>query len=221
VGSILVIAMLIVPAATAQLLTHRLGGMLAVASLVAASSTVFGYAGALAWNTSTAGMIAVAGGAQFLLAVIFAPGQGLVSRLISNAALGVRVSAEDLLARLYRAEEREGRGARLAWSARTWRDWLAEGRVARSGWAQREGSRKWVLTDAGRAQAAGVIRAHRLWESYLDRNFDLPVDHLHDAAERMEHYIGPILQETLSESLPVTQSDPHGRRIPPPTELSR
>ena len=42
------------------------------------------------------------------------------------------------------------------------------------------------LTDAGRASARRLVRAHRLWETYLDTHFDLPRDHLHDAAELAE-----------------------------------
>jgi Mn-dependent DtxR family transcriptional regulator len=60
------------------------------------------------------------------------------------------------------------------------------------------------------------VRAHRLWESYLDTHFDLPRDHLHDAAERMEHYLDPQLQEELAAEMADRAVDPHGKTIPPP-----
>ncbi len=98
VGSIIVIAMLIVPAATAQLLTGRLGLMLLLASGIAAASAVLGHVAALVvprWlgfdSTSTAGMMAVVAGTLFLLAMIFAPQQGLMGRLsraIKNRTAG-------------------------------------------------------------------------------------------------------------------------------------
>lgn len=74
VGSILVIAMLIVPAACAQLVTQRLFTMLMVALACAAGSAVFGHLGAIhvpRWigfeATNTSGMMAVAAGAIFAI----------------------------------------------------------------------------------------------------------------------------------------------------------
>lgn len=72
VGSILVIAMLIVPAACASLVTRRLGSLLAVAAGFALLSAFLGHVGALTvpqWlgfsGTSTSGMMAVAAGLLF------------------------------------------------------------------------------------------------------------------------------------------------------------
>ncbi len=108
-GSIVVVAMLIVPAATARLLTNRLGTMIAWAIAVAAASAVVGNIAALEWNTNTAGMIAVAAGFQFALAVALAPQQGLVSAWLRRFSLNVRIAAEDIIGMLYRAEESAGR----------------------------------------------------------------------------------------------------------------
>jgi Mn-dependent DtxR family transcriptional regulator len=55
-----------------------------------------------------------------------------------------------------------------------------------------------------------------LWETYLDTHFDLPRDHLHDAAERMEHFLDPELQAELDAELAGVATDPHGKAIPPP-----
>jgi manganese/zinc/iron transport system permease protein len=80
VGSILVIAMLIVPAATAQLLTQRLAPLIAVALAAATLSAWLGHIGAITLptligfeDTNTAGMMAVASGMLFLLAALLAP----------------------------------------------------------------------------------------------------------------------------------------------------
>jgi manganese/zinc/iron transport system permease protein len=74
------------------------------------------------------------------------------------------------------------------------------------------------LTAQGRQWAEGIVRSHRLWEAFLGQHFDLPLDHLHDPAERMEHFIGPDLQQTLAEELQKPEVDPHGRVIPPSGE---
>lgn len=71
VGSILVIAMLIGPAATAQLLTWRLRAMFWISGVLAILSSVVGYLLASAWNTSIAGMISLVIGGFYALAVLF------------------------------------------------------------------------------------------------------------------------------------------------------
>ena len=83
VGSILVIAMLIVPAATAQLLTHRLASFLGIAVVAATLSAWLGHLGAITLpllvgfeDTNTAGMMAVASGALFFLAVLVSSKKG-------------------------------------------------------------------------------------------------------------------------------------------------
>ena len=87
VGSIIVIAMLIVPPATAHLLTERLSSMIWVSCFVAVLSAVLGHLSALLLpqlfgfeDTSTSGMIAVASGALFMLAFFCAPRHGLLSK---------------------------------------------------------------------------------------------------------------------------------------------
>ena len=87
VGSIIVIAMLIVPPATAHLLTDRLDRMVVLSIIIAVSAAGLGHVGALFipyWlgfkGTSTSGMMAVAAGAIFVMALLFAPKHGVVAR---------------------------------------------------------------------------------------------------------------------------------------------
>jgi manganese/zinc/iron transport system permease protein len=94
VGNILVVAVLIVPPATAYLLTDRLPIMILLSMVLAAAAAVLGHIGALAvpaafgyQSTNTAGMIAVAAGALFALAVLLGPQHGVLSRIIRQAAL--------------------------------------------------------------------------------------------------------------------------------------
>ena len=218
VGSILVVAMLIVPAAAAAQMTDRLRWMIAWAVAIGVVSAIFGYLAAAATNTSVAGMMAAAAGLQFALAVFLSPKQGLVTRWLRNLSLAVRIAAEDVIARLYRSEEQGDRsqesGVGSQELGRLVR-WLANMRLARRDWVRRDRVGGLQLTDAGRNAARNLVRAHRLWESYLDTHFDLPRDHLHDAAERMEHFLDPQLQEELAAELADRAVDPHGKSIPP------
>jgi ABC-type Mn2+/Zn2+ transport system permease subunit len=234
VGSILVVAMLIVPGAAAALVSERLLGMIAWAVAIAIVSAGLGYVLAAALDTSVAGMMAVVAGGQFTLAVVLAPRNGLASRWLRNLSLAVRIASEDVIAGLYRAEEGSGfrvQGSGQAGGGRTELAsggrkppessasplvrWLASLRVARKGWVTRDRLGVRRLTSAGRTAARNLVRAHRLWETYLDTHFDLPRDHLHEAAEWMEHFLDPELQAELDAELAGVATDPHGKAIPP------
>lgn len=90
VGSIIVIAMLIVPAATAHLLTDRLGVMILLSVILAALAAVLGHISALfvpGWlgfdpavvdATSTSGMMAVMAGVLFAITLFCAPRYGIL-----------------------------------------------------------------------------------------------------------------------------------------------
>ncbi|MGV3532347.1 MAG: metal ABC transporter permease [Chthoniobacteraceae bacterium] len=88
VGAILVVAMLILPGATAYLLTSRLRVMLLLSVVHAALSTVLGMHLGILLDCSYAAAMVVAGGFLFVLAWIFSPTQGLLLRFIRPAPLG-------------------------------------------------------------------------------------------------------------------------------------
>jgi manganese/zinc/iron transport system permease protein len=79
VGSILVVALMIAPPATAYLLTDRLGLMLAVSAAIGVASAIAGYWVAHWLDASIAGSMAAAAGVFFALAWLFAPERGLVA----------------------------------------------------------------------------------------------------------------------------------------------
>lgn len=212
VGSILVIAMLIVPAATAHLLTDRLVGMMLWSNAVAILSAVFGYWLAARWNTSVAGMMAVVAGALFTLAVFAAPRHGIVSQVISRLRVTLRIAREDILAQLFRAEEAS---AAVLTRAKGVLPRLAEVQLYSFGLIKRDRT-VWCLTPEGRGAAAELVRGHRLWEAFLSARLELPADHVHPAAERMEHYLDRTLREQIAADLADPRHDPHGRLIPPP-----
>lgn len=80
VGAILVVAMLVGPAATAFLLTDRLARMVPLAVAVGAVASVLGYLLAHALDASIAGCMALAIGLLFALAALFSPRHGVVTR---------------------------------------------------------------------------------------------------------------------------------------------
>ncbi|MDQ0417527.1 manganese/zinc/iron transport system permease protein [Croceifilum oryzae] len=80
VGAILVVAMLIVPAATAYLLTERLGVMLGLSVLIGMICSVCGYFLSVLLDASIAGCMTMVAGGLFALAFLFSPHQGVVTR---------------------------------------------------------------------------------------------------------------------------------------------
>lgn len=81
VGNILVIALLITPAATARLLTDRLDYMMLLASALGAAASVVGLYIGHAQETSAGGAIVLVSTLMFFAAWLFAPRRGLVSEL--------------------------------------------------------------------------------------------------------------------------------------------
>ncbi|MEI7025444.1 metal ABC transporter permease [Paenibacillus sp. y28] len=82
VGAILVVGMLVVPAATAYLLTERLSRMLLISAAAGVLSAVSGYVLALWLDASIAGCMIAAAGLWFLLAFLFSPSHGVLQKAI-------------------------------------------------------------------------------------------------------------------------------------------
>lgn len=80
VGAILVIAMLILPGATASLISQRLPVILGLTVLHGALSSLLGIHLALWLNCSIAGAMVVMGAFLFVVAWVFSPSQGLIRR---------------------------------------------------------------------------------------------------------------------------------------------
>ena len=218
VGSILVVAMLIVPGATAHLLCDRLHIMMLISAAIAIASAVLGHYAAVYFNTNTAGTMSVIVGMFYAAAVCFSPRYGILCVMLRNVRTSLRIVCEDLLGMIYRVEELAaqqtlpiadalkavggGLLARLGVQSL-----LSRGQLRRENGTLR-------LTDSGRRRAARLVRSHRLWEVYLVEQLGLPLDHVHEPAERMEHFIDENLQQQLAAEVTKPTTDPHGREIP-------
>lgn len=81
VGSVVVVALMITPPATAYLLVNRLEQMIMLSVLLSMVTGLFGYMAAAWFDVSIAGSIATVGGLIFLLAFLFSPTQGLLVKM--------------------------------------------------------------------------------------------------------------------------------------------
>ena len=98
VGAILVVTLLIVPAATAHLLTDRLWIMVAVTLAIGWTAAITGHTTALALDASIAGAMGLVAALCFALALFLSPKYGLLAR-----ALQRRTKRRALRAELARA----------------------------------------------------------------------------------------------------------------------
>ncbi|MFJ7826709.1 metal ABC transporter permease [Psychrobacillus sp. NPDC096623] len=84
VGIVLVVAMLITPAASAYLLTNRLWVMIFLSAGIGVLSSIFGLYFSYTYNLASGAAIVLAATVLFILAFVFSPKQGLVFRAIKN-----------------------------------------------------------------------------------------------------------------------------------------
>ena len=163
VGSILVVALMIAPPATAYLLTDRLSRMLVLAAALGALAAVAGYWVAHWLDASIAGAIASVAGLEFLLAFLLAPERGLVAVARRRARQRIRFAETMLAIHLLNHEgkpeaEVESRVEHLRdhlrwepeFAEQITRSALRRGLVARS-------DGRLQLTDAGRTVAAAAL----------------------------------------------------------------
>ncbi|TVR66267.1 MAG: metal-dependent transcriptional regulator [Spirochaetaceae bacterium] len=71
-----------------------------------------------------------------------------------------------------------------------------------------------TLTSRGRKLALGMIRRHRLIETFLEQVLEYDWSDVHDDAERLEHAVSDTFVERLDKYLGFPDRDPHGDPIP-------
>ncbi|WP_239307856.1 MULTISPECIES: metal ABC transporter permease [unclassified Frankia] len=81
VGTILSVALIVAPAATARLWCGGVGAMTAVAIAIGVASGVIGLAVSQQWSVAAGGAIVLTAAGIFVLSVLVAPGAGLLARL--------------------------------------------------------------------------------------------------------------------------------------------
>ncbi len=217
---ILMVALLIIPAATARFWTERLSVMLLLGAVAGGAAGTIGTllsAGLLQqWigfdplafgdttkNLPTGPLIVLCATAVFLVSLFFAPRRGLASRLVAEVQLRAKTARENLLRTLFELSEphlpkRPTIRLEQILADRAWRRATAEWLVRQ---AARRGTVELVsggvrLSEVGLEQATRLVRAHRLWELFLIRGVNIAPDHVHRDADAIEHLLTP---EILAE----------------------
>jgi manganese/zinc/iron transport system permease protein len=232
VGLLLIIALLIIPAAAARFWTDRMTVMLGLAGLFGAAS---GYAGAavsaMTERAPAGGVIVLAAGAVFAISLLAAPRRGVAAAAVGLARLRLNVAYEHTLRAIYESLETRAADApdaasipldldalrrRHGWSRA--RLALFTALLRRRGLVARDPARgpsQVSLTPAGLDAAARITRGHRLWEQYLIAHADLPPSHVDRSADMVEHVLSPDLVARLEQA--VEPERPSTPTQPPPS----
>src|ERR687891_1302390 len=87
------------------------------------------------------------------------------------------------------------------------------GRLEADGYVTRGVDKSLEFTDSGQEHAAGIVRRHRLIERFLTDVFNIPWDQVHEEAERLEHWMSPVVEERMLRAIGDAKTCPHGHPI--------
>src|SRR5687768_8049013 len=87
------------------------------------------------------------------------------------------------------------------------------GRLEADGYVTRNSDKSLEFTDSGHEHAAQIVRRHRLIERFLTDVFDIPWDQVHEEAERLEHWMSPVVEERMLRAIGDAKTCPHGHPI--------
>jgi DtxR family Mn-dependent transcriptional regulator len=87
------------------------------------------------------------------------------------------------------------------------------GRLEADGYVTRDADKSLAFTPSGLEHAEGIVRRHRLIERFLTDVFDIPWDQVHEEAERLEHWMSPVVEERMLKAIGDARTCPHGHPI--------
>ncbi|GIW74296.1 MAG: manganese ABC transporter permease [Phycisphaerales bacterium] len=211
VGLILVIALLILPAASARLWTDRAVPMAVASGLLGGASGLVGAAVSAAVPRAPAGsVIVLTAGGVFAFSLLASPSKGVLAVGLARLRQRLRIAGEHLLEAAY--EHRVSRSARRDVPVRSlramarlwgWPLWLGPIVLAhlrlRGELVRTAGG--YALTDRGVQRGRRIARNHRLWEQYLQTYADVAPGHVDWSADMVEHVLSPQIVERLERAI--------------------
>lgn len=216
VGVIPVIALLITPAATALLLSDNLKNVVFLSATIGVISSIVGMIISIVLDTVPGPTICLVATVFYLTAVFFSPKKGIIIRLINKRKQGVQIQKEDIVKYIYKNKTKEklnidSISERLNLSKAIVTNNLKQ--LTNDGITQLKNNQI-SLSIKGKQTAEKLVRAHRLWETYLVNKTGLTEGQIHMDAEKLEHLLTPEMVDEMDEKLGYPDQDPHGSPIP-------
>lgn len=216
VGVILVVAMLITPASTALLLSDKLKHVVILSGIIGLISAVLGLilAISLGGGIAPGPTMCVTATLLYFLAVVFSPKKGLLTKFILKRKQKSKIEQEDIIKHLIKnkhsstlATLSKALDLPLNGIKKHIKLLSTEGVVNKSG-------DQLILSIKGNESAANLVRAHRLWETYLVDEVGLEEGQIHIEAEKYEHFLTEDVLDEVDQKLGYPKQDPHGSPIP-------
>ncbi|TWT89341.1 metal ABC transporter permease [Stieleria varia] len=231
VGLVLMIALLVIPAAAARFWTEEMSWMSVYATVIGLIGSVCGATLSAVFPRLPSGaMIVLVCSFFFFLSMLFGRSRGVVFRWLRRRRLNRRIDRQHLMRAMFElGESRQSRAKnvsgrkhpsvsigqllkRRSWSKRrlaTAIEAAAEEKLLR----QHGDSIR--LTSAGMTEAARLTRQHRMWEMYLIAYAEIAPAQVDRDADDIEHVLEPeiidqleVLLEQERLRIPVPE-DPH------------
>lgn len=214
VGLVLMIALLVIPAAAARFWTHSLKRMTLTAAAIGGVGGLSGSAmSAILPNLPSGAMIVLVCSLFFFLSMFLGKSRGVVVRIVRRLRLNRSVDHQHLLRGMYEMLESQdaadvSAGKSVLFSSllamRSWsrlRLMRELERSRRNGLIIRDASGGFMLTSSGLAEASRLAHEHRLWELYLITHADVAPGRVDQAADAIEHVLEPELIVRLEDLL--------------------
>ena len=226
VGLILMVALLIIPAAAARFWTEKLWQMLLIASILGMLGGIVGAAASALFPKLPSGaMIVLACAGFFVISMIFGRKRGVLARTMRRWRVNRSIARQHLLRAIFELHEiGDAKSTAMVSLAELFpkRSWSQAALQRAVGLAEadelvtRLGDQV-QLTKKGRIEAERRTREHRLWELYLITHADIAPGRVDREADRIEHVLEP---EVVAELEAMLTGD--ARKVPQsPHELSQ
>jgi manganese/zinc/iron transport system permease protein len=223
VGLILMIALLVIPAATARFWIGGTLAMTVLSSLIGAVSSLSGaLLSALTPEMPSGAAIVLAAAGFFFVSLIIGTKRGVLIRVIHRRTVRRRTDRHHILRGIYELLEVQtaaqqgnmldspqrsaGKFAVAAQDLLALRTWSAARMYRALRRCERDALLRYrdgliELTEQGWAEAQRVTREHRLWELYLIQHAEVAPGRVDRDAERIEHVLEPEMIRHLEQLL--------------------
>ncbi len=216
VGLVLVVAILIIPAAAARFWSDDLIAMTVISAGIGGGSAFVGVlASSIIPKLATGAVIVVVESVFFLVSLLFGAKRGIVFRLWHQRQLRGRIGQHDLLRAMFELLEpkrpidmqediltqsvtMEDLLQKRSWTAARVRRLLRK--AQNQGLMWRDAQACYRLTSKGLELARRAVRNHRMWELFLIHYADIAPAQVDRDADRIEHILEPAMIAEL-ESL--------------------
>ncbi|VAX39077.1 Manganese ABC transporter, inner membrane permease protein SitC [hydrothermal vent metagenome] len=213
VGLLLVVALLIIPAASSRFWSDELGQMTFISACIGGASALLGsLPSALLPYLGTGSTIILMGSFFFLLSLLFGTRRGVLQRFRKHLKSKRRVGRHDLLRACYELLEAitlqevdsvitiNQLVAKRSWKESRVRKLLYQAEKEEL-LIQHPHGDKFQLTEQGLTEARRIARNHRMWELFLIRHADIAPGHVDRDADEIEHVLDLDIIEELQKEL--------------------